>query len=123
MAPSGDAVDLRNVSLSYLAADGQPLEAVAPTTLTIPAGQFVSLVGPSGCGKTSLLRVIAGLHPPPPAKSRSSATNRSKLSASKSSDSSSRNPPSCPGATSKPTSGSDASSTPPAPATASPSIS
>ncbi len=64
MAPSGDAVDLRNVSLSYLAADGQPLEAVAPTTLTIPAGQFVSLVGPSGCGKTSLLRIIAGLHPP-----------------------------------------------------------
>ena len=68
MVLSGDAVngavDLRDVSLSYSAADGAPLEAIAPTTLTIPAGQFVSLVGPSGCGKTSLLRLIAGLQTP-----------------------------------------------------------
>ncbi len=64
MTSSGDAVELRGVSLSYRAADGGPLEAVAPTSLNIPAGQFVSLVGPSGCGKTSLLRLIAGLQAP-----------------------------------------------------------
>lgn len=64
MVLSGDAVELREVSLTYSGADGQPLEAVAPTTLRIPAGQFVSLVGPSGCGKTSLLRIIAGLQAP-----------------------------------------------------------
>ena len=64
MAATGDAVELSDISLTYVAADGQPLQAVASTTLTIPAGQFVSLVGPSGCGKTSLLRLIAGLQQP-----------------------------------------------------------
>ena len=29
--------------------------------LTVPPGQFASLIGPSGCGKTTLLRAIAGL--------------------------------------------------------------
>jgi len=32
--------------------------------LTIPPGQFVSLVGPSGGGKSTLLRAIVGTHPP-----------------------------------------------------------
>lgn len=30
-------------------------------TLTIPAGQFVSIVGKSGCGKSTLLRLMIGL--------------------------------------------------------------
>ncbi len=30
-------------------------------SLSIPAGEFVTLLGPSGCGKTTLLRIIAGL--------------------------------------------------------------
>jgi len=38
--------------------------ALAPTTLDIAAGSFVSLVGPSGCGKSTLLRLMAGLLPP-----------------------------------------------------------
>ena len=32
-------------------------------SLSIQAGEFVSIVGPSGCGKTSLLRMISGLNP------------------------------------------------------------
>jgi NitT/TauT family transport system ATP-binding protein len=32
--------------------------------VSIPPGQFVSLVGPSGCGKSTLLRAILGTHPP-----------------------------------------------------------
>jgi NitT/TauT family transport system ATP-binding protein len=32
--------------------------------LTIPAGQFVTLLGSSGCGKSTLLRLIAGLQKP-----------------------------------------------------------
>jgi NitT/TauT family transport system ATP-binding protein len=35
--------------------------ALADATLTVEAGQFVSLVGPSGCGKSTLLRIVAGL--------------------------------------------------------------
>jgi iron(III) transport system ATP-binding protein len=32
--------------------------------LTIQLGELFFLLGPSGCGKTTLLRLIAGLHPP-----------------------------------------------------------
>lgn len=39
-------------------------EAVAETTLSIGAGQFVAVVGPSGCGKSTLLRMVAGLSAP-----------------------------------------------------------
>jgi spermidine/putrescine transport system ATP-binding protein len=35
--------------------------AVDAVTLTIPAGEFLSILGPSGCGKTTLLRMLAGL--------------------------------------------------------------
>ncbi|MDX1932365.1 MAG: ABC transporter ATP-binding protein [Capsulimonadales bacterium] len=37
--------------------------ALSEISLTIPDGQFVSLVGPSGCGKSTLLAIIAGLDP------------------------------------------------------------
>jgi ABC-type Mn2+/Zn2+ transport system ATPase subunit len=38
--------------------------ALAPSSVTIPAGQSVALVGPNGSGKSTLLRVLAGLLPP-----------------------------------------------------------
>jgi thiamine transport system ATP-binding protein len=33
-------------------------------SLHVDRGEVAALLGPSGCGKTTLLRVIAGLHPP-----------------------------------------------------------
>lgn len=33
-------------------------------TLTVPRGQFVSIVGPSGCGKSTLLNILAGFVKP-----------------------------------------------------------
>ena len=38
--------------------------AVRDTSLSVGAGEFVSVVGPTGCGKSTLLNVAAGLLPP-----------------------------------------------------------
>jgi len=38
--------------------------ALAPVTLTIAQGEFVTLIGPSGCGKSTLLKLIANLIQP-----------------------------------------------------------
>src|SRR6202171_455745 len=38
--------------------------ALAPITLSIPQGRFVSLIGPSGCGKSTIFNIIAGLLEP-----------------------------------------------------------
>jgi ABC-type nitrate/sulfonate/bicarbonate transport system ATPase subunit len=36
-------------------------EALAPTDLTVSAGEFVSVIGPSGCGKSTLFNVVSGI--------------------------------------------------------------
>ena len=36
---------------------------LAPMDLSIPKGEFLSLIGPSGCGKSTLLKLISGLTP------------------------------------------------------------
>lgn len=38
--------------------------ALEPTSLTIDAGEFLTLLGPSGCGKSTTLSLIAGLEYP-----------------------------------------------------------
>ncbi|MGH6939444.1 ABC transporter ATP-binding protein [Hypericibacter sp.] len=38
--------------------------ALDHASLTVPQGQFLTLLGPSGSGKTTLLRIIAGLEEP-----------------------------------------------------------
>ena len=55
-------IDLDKVGMIYEAASG-PVEALAGISLSVDAGEFVSLVGPSGCGKSTLLRIVAGLRP------------------------------------------------------------
>jgi ABC-type nitrate/sulfonate/bicarbonate transport system ATPase subunit len=39
-------------------------EALAPITLSIAPGRFVSLIGPSGCGKSTIFNIVAGLLEP-----------------------------------------------------------
>jgi ABC-type nitrate/sulfonate/bicarbonate transport system ATPase subunit len=39
-------------------------QALAPVTVSIPQGRFVSLIGPSGCGKSTIFNIIAGLLEP-----------------------------------------------------------
>jgi NitT/TauT family transport system ATP-binding protein len=38
--------------------------ALAPVTLTIAQGEFVTLIGPSGCGKSTLLKLMSNLLEP-----------------------------------------------------------
>ena len=37
-----------------------PRDVLARTSLTVNAGEFVTLLGPSGCGKSTLLNLTAG---------------------------------------------------------------
>jgi len=63
-AAEGSSLLVRDVGKTFRAADGSPLPALAGVSLTVRAGEMVSLIGPSGCGKSTLLRLIAGLDEP-----------------------------------------------------------
>ncbi|AMJ63438.1 ABC transporter ATP-binding protein [Bosea sp. PAMC 26642] len=58
---SGVAIHIRNVSKVFGADLEKPFRALKPLDVTIPAGQFISVVGASGCGKSTLMLMIAGL--------------------------------------------------------------
>ncbi len=55
------AVQLDGLTISFPSPDGSVKTVVDNLDLTIPRGQFVSLVGRSGCGKTTLLNCLSGL--------------------------------------------------------------
>lgn len=52
-------VELKEITKSY-----GSTTIIAPTTITIEEGQFVSILGPSGCGKSTILSMVAGLNFP-----------------------------------------------------------
>jgi NitT/TauT family transport system ATP-binding protein len=52
---------IRIEGLSHHFTDGPA--AVSDVSISVKAGEFVSIVGPSGCGKTTVLNLIAGLFP------------------------------------------------------------
>ena len=56
-------VALVNVNLRYFTEGGE-IEALRGVTLSVAAGEFVSIVGQSGCGKSTLLSLIAGILAP-----------------------------------------------------------
>jgi NitT/TauT family transport system ATP-binding protein len=57
-------IEIEAIAKRFVGPKGETVEALMPVTLSIPAGQFLSIVGPSGCGKSTLLRIIAGLDTP-----------------------------------------------------------
>ncbi|APZ95982.1 ABC transporter ATP-binding protein [Fuerstiella marisgermanici] len=58
MKPSSAKLSISDLRFRF-AADGPDVLHVPQ--LTVPNGQFVSILGSSGCGKSTLLRLIAGL--------------------------------------------------------------
>lgn len=60
----GAALRVHNVSKRFISPDRSEFTALDSVSLSVKAGQLISLVGPSGCGKSTLLRMIAGLETP-----------------------------------------------------------
>jgi putative ABC transport system ATP-binding protein len=56
-------IELANVS-KVVTSGSEDLTILHAVTLTIPRGQFVSIIGPSGSGKSTMLGLIAGLDSP-----------------------------------------------------------
>ena len=54
-----NTITLEQITRSY-----GPTRIIAPTSVDVAPGQFVSLLGPSGCGKSTILSMIAGLDQP-----------------------------------------------------------
>ncbi len=60
------ALLLERITCTFASRESQSerYTAVADTTVSVGAGEFVSVVGPTGCGKSTLLNVAAGLLSP-----------------------------------------------------------
>src|SRR4030081_2706058 len=63
MPSSAPKLCVDHVSMAFKTPTGT-FQALAPVTLSIPQGRFVSLIGPSGCGKSTIFNIIAGLLEP-----------------------------------------------------------
>ena len=57
------AVEIEDLDIGYHNTDTK-ITVLSGINLTVPVGEFLTILGPSGCGKSTLLRVIADLIAP-----------------------------------------------------------
>lgn len=57
------SIEIRNVTLAF-GTGGSAVIALEDLSLSVGAGEFLTILGPSGCGKSSLISTIAGFQPP-----------------------------------------------------------
>jgi len=63
-AHEASSLSLRDVTKVFHSPNGTAVLAVDRISLSVAAGERVSLIGQSGCGKSTILRLIAGLDQP-----------------------------------------------------------
>jgi ABC-type nitrate/sulfonate/bicarbonate transport system ATPase subunit len=63
-SPCASSLSILDVSKLFRPPAGSLTQVLERFSLSVAAGEMVSLIGPSGCGKSTLLRLIAGLDRP-----------------------------------------------------------
>jgi putative ABC transport system ATP-binding protein len=59
----GSMIEIRNVRKRFKVGDGE-VEVLRDVSLTVDAGEFISIIGPSGSGKSTLLNMFTGIDRP-----------------------------------------------------------
>jgi putative ABC transport system ATP-binding protein len=63
MNSAGAIITARGLQKTYIVGK-VPVHALRGVDLTVPRGEFLSIIGPSGSGKSTLFHIIGGLTPP-----------------------------------------------------------
>src|SRR5262244_1804989 len=57
-------IEAKAVEKFYAQPDGNRIQVIAPTDISVTPGKIIALLGPSGSGKSTLLRILTGLSKP-----------------------------------------------------------
>jgi putative ABC transport system ATP-binding protein len=76
---SGAIIETRDLRKTYLVGKVQ-VPALRGVDLSVPAGEFLSIIGPSGSGKSTLFHIIGGLTPPSSGEVRVGGEDLAKMS-------------------------------------------
>jgi putative ABC transport system ATP-binding protein len=63
MSSNGTIIQAQDLRKTYMVGK-VPVNALRGVDLTVPRGEFLSIIGPSGSGKSTLFHIIGGLTPP-----------------------------------------------------------